>query len=129
VTTALFVAASAVATIVNTRPTRVAAAFVDVGLFVVGCVAFLMALYAGAIRSREAEMTMSGWWFLSGTAPGRARAILLGGLAVQVVVALAAASIRFQSLLAFGILVPTLGVALCGLWGARHGYFPPRRSP
>jgi len=29
----------------------------------------------------------------------------------------------------FGILVPMLPLGLIGLWGARHGVFPPRRMP
>ena len=29
----------------------------------------------------------------------------------------------------FGILVPMLPLGLLGLWGARHGVFPPRRTP
>jgi len=29
----------------------------------------------------------------------------------------------------FGVLVPMLPLGLLGLWGARHGVFPPRRMP
>ena len=48
-------------------------------------------------------------------------------MAVQTIVGLVTAAIRIETTLAFGILVPTLGLAFCGLWGARHGLFPPRR--
>jgi len=125
--TAVFVVATVVAAAVDTRPLRLATALVDVVLFVVGCALFLVALYDGAQRSREAEMTMSGWWFLTDAAPPAVRRTLLGALAVQTVTAFAGAAARPFTSLAFGILVPTLGVALAGLWGARHGSFPERR--
>ena len=56
----------------------------------------------------------------------RVRRQLLGAFGVQVVVALATAAIRPFTGLAFGILVPTYGLGLVGLWGARRGAFPPR---
>lgn len=124
--TAVFTVATLVAAIGDTRSLRIATAVLDVVLFVVGCVLFLVALYVGAQRSRERVITMSGLWFLSGSAPPRVRTVLLANVAVQTVVAFVGASIRFGSSLAFGILVPTLGIALCGLWGARHGMFPER---
>jgi hypothetical protein len=43
-----------------------------------------------------------------------------------VVVAFAAAALRPFTSLAFGILVPMWGLALAGVWGARHGTFGPR---
>jgi hypothetical protein len=45
---------------------------------------------------------------------------------VQVVVVVAAASIRPFTEVAFGILAPMYGLGLMALWGARHGAFPPR---
>jgi hypothetical protein len=54
------------------------------------------------------------------------RAALLGSLAVEVVVALATAAARPYTSVASGILVPVYGLALCGLWAARHGRFAPR---
>ena len=50
-------------------------------------------------------------------------------LAVEVVVALGAAIARPYTSLAAGTLVPVYGLALCGLWAARHGTFPPREPP
>ena len=127
VTTALFVVFTVVVTIVDTRGLRIALALFDSALFLAGCGLFLLALYDGAQRSREADLTMSGWWLLSGSAPPSVRATLLGAVAVQTIVGLVTAAIRIETTLAFGILVPTLGLAFCGLWGARHGLFPPRR--
>ena len=41
-------------------------------------------------------------------------------------VALGAAIARPYSSLAAGTLTPLYGLALCGLWAARYGTFPPR---
>lgn len=123
--TALFTVVSVAAAMLDTDSSRRFAAVVDLVLFGGGLVAFPVALVLGARRSRIAEMTMSGWWFLSGSAPTGVRRTLLGSLAVQCIVGLGTAAWRPYSALAFGTLVPTLGIALCGLWAARFGYFPP----
>jgi hypothetical protein len=98
---------------------------VDLVLFAVGCGAFLWA-YALAIgRSRYETVTMGGVFFLGeGVAPPDVARLLRGALAVQVVVAVAAASVRPFTALAFSVLVPMLGLGLMALWGARHGRFP-----
>ena len=98
---------------------------VDLVLFAAGCGAFLWA-YALAIgRSRYEAVTMSGVFFLGeGVAPPEVSRRLWGALAVQVVVAVAAASVRPFTALAFSVLVPMLGLGLMALWGARHGRFP-----
>lgn len=124
--TAVFTVATILAVAIDSTISRYAVIVVDLALFAAGCVVFLAALYAGAQRSREADMTMAGWWFLSGSAPSSVRTTLLGALAAQTVVAFTGAALRPFTALAFGILVPTFGVALCGLWGARHGHFPAR---
>lgn len=126
--TGVFVVVSVIAVAVDTRATRRAAATVDLVLFAAGVVLFVVALVWGADRSRRSEMTMAGWWFLAGSAPASVRRVLLGSLATQVVVGLAAASLRPFTALAFGVLVPTLGIAMCGAWSARHGYFPDRAA-
>ncbi len=110
-------------------PGDVGAAALALVIFGIGCALFLAALFIGAQRSRDAEMSVAGWFFLSGVAPPDVRWNLLGSLAVEVVVAFATALARPYSTLAFGILVPVYGLALAGLWGARHGVYPPRRSP
>lgn len=126
VTTVVFAAA---ATMAATFPDPLArpVAVLDVVLFVIGIGAFLLA-YARAIgRSRTEQVEIAGVFFLSsGVAPRRVRRSLLGAFAFQVVVALVTSSIRPYTSVAFGILVPTLGLGLAGLWGAHYGRFPPR---
>ena len=97
-------------------------------LFAGGAVAFVAALLAAAARSRREEVTLPGLFFLEGAPPG-VRRLLLGSLAAEVVTALATAGARPNTSLAFGILAPLWGQGLAGLWGARHGRFPPRTAP
>lgn len=126
ITTAVFVVPTVLGTITNDRTTRHTAAFIDLGLFAVGMVVFLAALWIGAQKSRTHELTMSGWWFLAGSAPRPVRLHLWGALSVQTIVSIVCAAIRFETALAFGVLVPTLGLAFLGLWGAIYGFFPQR---
>lgn len=124
--TVVFAVVTAVAAVADTRATRVAAAVVDLSLFAAGCVVFVVALVRGAQRTRRSDMTMAGWWFLGGSAPAPVRRMLLGTVAAQTVVGIAGAAVRPFTSLAFGVLVPTLGIAVCGLWAALHGWFPER---
>jgi hypothetical protein len=101
---------------------------VAIALSVAGCVAFARALLLMADRSRQEELSVAGVFFLTGSAPVPVRRALLGDLAVQVVVALATATARPYSPLAFGVLVPVFGLGMCGLWGATAGRFPPRTT-
>lgn len=112
-------------------PIRYVAVAVDLVLFLVGVVAFFWAYAVAVGRSREHEIGIGGLFFLAGkeTAPAIAKRVLLGALAVQVVVAVATASVRPFTTLAFGILVPLHGLAHAGLWSARHGRFGPRTTP
>ncbi|MDQ1404075.1 MAG: hypothetical protein QOG03_2391 [Actinomycetota bacterium] len=105
------------------------AVVVDAALFLAGIGAFAVALVSAAARSREAEMGIGGLFFLAGSAGPSERRALLGSLAVEVVVALATSAARPFTALAFGILVPTYGLGLAGVWGARHGTFGPRIAP
>jgi hypothetical protein len=125
--TALFVVAATLATIWPDA-LAVPAAVVHVGLFVVGCVAFLVAYGVAVSRSRTEEISVVGVYFLSGSAPGAVRRALMGAFALQVVVAVASASIRPFTSVAFGILVPVFGLGLAGLWGARHGSYPAKAA-
>lgn len=102
--------------------------FVSVILFMVGCALFLVDLVLAAARSREATMGIGGLFFLAGSAPRSIQRNLLGSLAVQVVVAVAAAALDPFTPLAFGTLVPMVGLAFCGLWSVRHGMFPERAA-
>ena len=67
---------------------------------------------------------MPALFFLSsGAAPTAVRRHLLGSLALSVVVAVATVKAN-----PFSALVPMLALGLAGLWSARHGTFPPRRT-
>lgn len=114
------------------------AAIVCVALFAVGLVCFVVALWEGAQRSRRSTLSIGGWFFLAGSAPRSVQVPLLSALVVQIVVGLAGgiatvgvatAAGDQATRLAFGVLVPTFGLAICGLWAARHGHFPPRDQP
>ena len=100
----------------------------------IGTLLFGAALWDGAQRSRESTMGIGGWFFLAGSAPRSAQIRLLGPLLVQVVVGIGTAWATFDTAaptptpLAFGTLVPVFGLAVCGVWGARYGYFPPRKD-
>ena len=98
------------------------------GLFAAGGAIFVAAYAAAVERSRRDEMGIGGLFFLAGkgTAPVAVKWWLLGALGAQTVVAFTTAAIRPFSTLAFGMLSPLYGVALCGLWGARHGRFGSR---
>jgi hypothetical protein len=104
-------------------------------LFFGGIAAFLMAYLRAIGRSRTDLIGVGGLFFLAGCAPAGVQVAMLTSLAVEVVVGVGTAAIRFSSLvdddlnpLAFGILVPLWGLGLAGLWGARHGTFPARPS-
>lgn len=99
---------------------------VALALFFAGTAVFAVALVQAADRSRRDELTMAGLFFAE-KAPAGVRRLLLGSLVVEVVVAIATAAVRPNTSLAFGILAPMWGQGLAGLWGARHGPFPPRR--
>jgi hypothetical protein len=124
--TVVFVVTSVAAAIV--KQAELEALVVALMLFGAGIVIFLWALVVAAGRSRQHEITMTGLFLLQDSARPDVRRKLLGALAVQVVVAFAVAIARPFTSLAFSLLVPVYGVALAGLWGARHGTFPPRRA-
>ena len=104
---------------------RAIAAVVDLVLFTAGIVAFAVA-FVTAVRRTDDEIGIGGLFFLAGTAPKPVQRQFMASLAIEVVVAVAAAAIRPFTTLAFGILVPIWGLALAGVWGARHGTFGPR---
>lgn len=127
-TTGAFAAAATVATVFPDEAARPVAVF-DCVLFVVGVVAFVVAYARGVSRSRTDRVEIASLFFLAGgTAPRRVKIDLLGAFGLQVVVALVTSSIRLYTSVAFGILVPMLGLGLAGLWGATHGRFPARES-
>jgi hypothetical protein len=123
--TGIFAAVATIATLLPDDAAR-PAAVVDVALFAVGVVAFLWAYAVAVSRSRTDLIGIAGLYFLAGSAPREVRVRLLVPCALQAVIAVVTASIRPYTAVAFGILVPILGLGLAGLWGARHGEFPPR---
>jgi len=126
--TAVFGATAVLATAVRGGASAVALAVVAV-LFVAGIGAFLAGFARAVSRSRHEEVGVLGLYFLEGrTAPPTVRRLLLGSLSAEVATAIGTAARRPNTSVAFGILVPVYGLAMCGLWSARHGTFPRRRA-
>jgi len=102
-------------------------AVVSCVLFAIGTGAMLWAYALGVNRSRTDAVTLGGLFFLSeGAAPREVRRAFLVALGVQVAAAVAAASIRPFTQVAFGVLAPMLGLGLMAAWGGRYGTFGPR---
>jgi len=126
-TTAVFVVTATAATI-SPGVLRWPALAVALSMFGAGCLVFLWAFVVAIGRSRTDAIGIGGLFFLAGSAPRRAQGHLMGSFALQVVVAIASASLRTFTTLAFGALAPVLGLAMAGLWGAKFGRFA-IRSP
>lgn len=133
VLTAVFVASSVAATVFFDQPWKSIAVTVSLVCFSVGVVAFLWGYWTAVQRSRTDDIAVASLYFLvDGCAPGPLARRMNLLLAVQVVTGVATASIRSStdgrpgSTLAFGILVPMMGLGMNGLWGALHGSFRPR---
>ena len=125
--TALFSVTAGLAVV--TEAIRPVATGIALLLFAAGTVAFLWAYATAISRSRTDAIGIGGLYFLAGdAAPAGVRRSMMASLAVEVVVALATASARPFTSLAFGILVPVFALGLAGLWGARYGAFEARRE-
>ena len=100
---------------------RGAVDFLGVALFMASLPISLYALGKAAVRTARGgeRITVSGLFFLRGSAPVAVRRALLGPLLASVVVAAITAPVQ-----PFGILVPVYPLSLIGLWGARHGKYP-----
>jgi hypothetical protein len=97
----------------------------SLALFGVSIPVWLAAIARGAVRTTRGELVdVPGLFFLAGSAPRRIVAHLFASLVVSVGVASATVSRE-----PFGFLEPMLALGLIGLWGARHGTFPPRPEP
>jgi hypothetical protein len=120
--TAVFTVLAALAVAVD----AVVPVFVGVSLlmFAAGCVVFVAAFLAAVDRSRTETIGIGGLFFGAGSTPGRVQLLLMGSLAVEVAVGVAAAVIRLYTAVAFGTLAPMWALGLAGLWTARHGRFP-----
>lgn len=96
---------------------------VAVGLFAVSIPVWVYAFGLAVARTtRGDDVVVASLFFLQGSAPRRVQLELLGALGACVVIAAATAVAN-----PFGVLVPMLPLGLTGLWGARHGTYPPRR--
>lgn len=123
--TAAFGATSALGAVISALD--VVALLVALAMFAAGTVAFFLAYARAIARSRTEQLGILSLYFLEGrVAPTPVRRLLLGSFLVEVAVAVAVAAARPNTSLAFGILAPVYGLALAGLWGARHGTFPQR---
>lgn len=96
---------------------------VCVGLFLISLVVWVYAFGLAVVRSaRGDDIAVASLFFLSGSAPSDVKKHLLGATAVSIVIAaLTAANDPYS------VLVPMLPLGMAGLWGARHGTFPPRK--
>ena len=98
------------------------ASCVALTLFLISLPIWLYAFGLAVVRSaRGDEIGVGSLFFLMGSAPSDVRRRLFGALGLSLVVACATAWAN-----AFAVLEPMLPLALVGLWGARHGTFPPR---
>jgi hypothetical protein len=123
-TTALFAGTALPVTLGASRLEGVAIV-VSLTLFAASLAVWAYAFGLAVVRSsRGDDVTVPALFFLSsGTAPPTIRRQLVGALAVSVVVAVVTVKAN-----PFSALVPMLALGLVGLWAARHGTFPPRRT-
>lgn len=133
VATALFGVSATVAAVVFSPPMRAQAVAISLILFAAGVATFLWGYWSAVQRSRRDTIGVAALFLLLGSvAPPRVRRTMSACLGAQVTVALVTALSRPEtdgrpgSSLAFGILVPMLGLGLNGLWGAEHGSFEHR---
>ena len=96
---------------------------VSLVLFFAGCALFAADIVLAAARSRDDLMGIGGLFFLIGSAPRTVQVQLLCSLAAQVLVAVVGAVVHPFTPLAFGTLVPMIGLGWCGFWAVRHGSF------
>lgn len=134
--TAIFVIVSVLAVAVFNSPLRKLVAIVDLLLFAVGVATFIWGYFSAVQRSRSDEISVAGLFLLiDGVASKSVMRIMNSALAVQVVVGLGGALVRRStngvsgSTLAFGVLVPLLGLGLNGLWASKFGSFGKRILP
>ena len=126
-TTVVFSVTAIVTAISPTLFFRVVAVTVALVFFALGMLVFLAAYLRSIGRSRYEVISVAGVYLMTGgVAPAAVRRSMYAALAVQIVVALATASVRPYTSLAFGVLVPLLGLALCGLWSSVCGTFAAR---
>ncbi len=131
--TSLFFVVTAVAAVAFTPATRTIGVVVDLALFAVGVATFIWGYFSAVQRSRVDEISVASLYFLSGqVADKQVQKIMNVWLIAQLVIGLAGAIARSStdgkagSTLAFGVLVPLLGLGLNGLWASQFGTFTHR---
>ena len=93
-------------------------------LFFASLVVWCWALGLAAVRTtRGDDVQVWSLFLLEGRVPARVRWLLYGSLVVCLAITVATAAAN-----PFGVLVPMFPLGLVGLWGARHGVYPPRTS-
>lgn len=112
---------AAVAAVLVAGPVRLVAVAVDVVLFGAGSMLFLAAFAVAVARSRTEHVTLGATFLLAGAVPPLVRRRFWALLAIQVVVALAAASIRPYTAVAFAVLAPMSVFGAMAWYGARYG--------
>ena len=136
--TAVFAAVVAIGVpLRDERAAQFAVGVVSMVLFAIGAVTALWAYISALERSRVDEIGVANLYLLTGpTAPRPVKRLMSGLLAAQVIIALTGAIVGSMGLsgsevnaLAFGVLVPMLGIGLNGIWAVRHGTFGPRVDP
>lgn len=134
IATFVFTVVAVVAAVFFDDFSKVLVVVVSLALFAVGVAGFLVGYFAAVQRSREEEISVTQLFFMVGSvADTRVKRLMNGCLFVQSAVGLATALARPStdgkagSVLAFGVLVPMLGLGLNGLWVSRYGTFGPRR--
>jgi hypothetical protein len=97
-------------------------AITALALFAVSIGIWVWAFAIAVARSSRGDNIVVGNLFLfEGNVPKGIRAQLFSSVGVCLVITAFTAAAD-----PFGVLVPMLPVGLVGLWGARHGVFPPR---
>jgi hypothetical protein len=86
----------------------------------VWCYAFALAVGRSA---RGDDVVVGNLFLMQGPVPKAVRYHLFGSLAVCLAITAGTAAAD-----PFGVLVPMMPLGLIGLWGARHGTFPARRT-
>jgi len=131
--TAVFVVITVLAVVVFNSPLRRLVAIVDLVLFAIGVATFIWGYFSAVQRSRSDEISVAGLFLLiDGVASKSVMRVMNSALAIQVTVGLGGAIIRRStdgvagSTLAFGVLVPLLGLGLNGLWASKYGSFGKR---
>jgi hypothetical protein len=137
--TTIFLVSSTWAAVSFEGVAKVQGVVTSLALFAVGIATFLWGYWTAVQRSRTTEMSVAELYFLLGPAvPRQVKWWMNGAVVLQTVVAVVTGIARPStpaadggstagSTLAFGVLVPVLGLGLNGLWAATHGAFGPRR--